>query len=109
MTDSFSVHHSNTGQDITRSSSIFSGASPKLTFIMGLVVGVAAISVIAVVLAVLYGFPNKWLAEAQPSNTYASALPSGSTAPSGSQPASPSAKVNIAIKPGDYIRGNKSA
>lgn len=85
-------------------SSIFAGASPKLTFVMGLVVGVAAVSLVGFVVAASYIFSSQSQSGASANNV--------AQAPSVNQPSNPSGPptpVNIAVKSSDYIRGNKDA
>lgn len=85
--------------------SMFEGASPKLTFTMGILVGVAAVSLLGFILAgsyVLTGGSFGKLATANNPTT-----PPAVQNPS--QPATPPSKVNIAIKPTDYVRGNQNA
>jgi len=85
--------------------SLFEGSSPKLTFIMGVVAGVAAVSLIGFVLALIYMFPsvlgNK-LAKANPT-------PVANNQPSANQPSGLPTKVDVKIKPTDYVRGSKNA
>jgi len=89
-------------------SSMFVGASPKLTFIMGVVVGVAAVSFIGFILAVVFNFSGKggnklaWGNDNQPNTNVPSAQQPD-------QPAGPLVKQNIALKDTDYIRGTKNA
>ncbi|MBI5466568.1 MAG: thioredoxin domain-containing protein [Candidatus Kerfeldbacteria bacterium] len=91
--------------------SIFVGASPKLTFIMGIVVGVAAVSFVGFVLAVVFGLAGQgggklsWGGGGQ-ADTASTPSPS---AQQPDQPAGPPAKVDIKVKDTDYVRGTKNA
>src|SRR3990167_3468683 len=83
--------------------SIFIGASPRLTFIMGLLVGVAGVSLIGFVLAASFAFSSKSPLAGSGSNVAqapTAPAPTGQTAPS---------PVDIAIKETDYVRGNADA
>lgn len=94
----------------TPKESIFSGASPKLTFVMGVVTGVAAISLLGFILVVSAGYQFKTGANQDNSRPIAQ-VNGGTNAPTPSQPDTnqPPAKVNIAVKDIDYIRGDKNA
>ena len=83
--------------------SIFIGASPRLTFIMGLLVGVAGVSLIGFVLAASFAFSSKSPLAGSGSNV---AQAPTATAPTGPTAPSP---VDIAIKETDYVRGNADA
>lgn len=90
-------------------SSMFSGASPKLTFIMGLVTGIAVMSIIGFALVVMNGGGLAFngtgagvKATTQPATAPTAAAP---TAPTPSAPS----KVNIVLKDTDHIRGDKNA
>ncbi len=85
-------------------SGMFDGASPKLTFIMGVVVGIAAVSLVGFVLAASYVFSGKTLGVKAPANNGAVAAQ-----PNDQQPPAPLGKVDIKLKPTDYVRGNKNA
>ena len=82
--------------------SIFIGASPRLTFIMGLLVGVAGVSLIGFVVAASFAFSGK-----SPLTGSGNVAP----APTATAPTAPSAPspVNIGIKETDYVRGNTDA
>ncbi len=86
-------------------SSIFEGVSPKLGFIMGLVVGVAAISLVGFIVAVSFSFSGRSLVKKTADNPSVANLPSGDN-PSDQPSLQP---VDISIKDSDYIRGNKDA
>ncbi len=92
-----------TSNAIGNMSSIFSGASPKLTFIMGFLVGVAGVSLIGFVVAASYAFSGK----SQQTNQTTNSAQVPSVYESG-QPGSPS-PVNIVVKESDYIRGDVNA
>ncbi len=85
---------------------LFSGASPKLTFIMGLVTGVAAVSLVGFILVVLGGQTIGLGAAPTPARAVAQAPTP--TNPNSATPPAPS-KVSIALRDGDYIRGDKNA
>ena len=87
--------------------SIFAGASPKLTFVMGIVSGVAAISMVGFVLAVTYGLSGNFRGEKQFAGTNAPGAVA--TAPTPSQSSGPPANVTITLKPDDHIRGDAKA
>ncbi len=92
------------------SSSLFAGASPKLTFIMGLVTGVAVISLAGFVLAASYGLSGGSLRVKQSAGTGTPVATSPSPAtPVPNQPPGPPAKVTITLKPDDHIRGDAKA
>ncbi|HAO81330.1 MAG TPA: hypothetical protein DDW92_02940 [Candidatus Veblenbacteria bacterium] len=82
---------------------IFSGASPKLTFIMGLLVGVAGVSLIGFVLAASFAFSGK--------GTKVAVTNTGTPTPTAAAPSQPTAPtpVNIAVKSTDYVRGSSEA
>lgn len=81
---------------------IFNGASPKLTFVMGLLVGVAGVSLIGFVVAASYAFSGK----SQPLNSGDTTQAPQYLEPTAQEAPSP---VNIAVKSTDYIRGNPDA
>lgn len=83
--------------------SMFEGASPKLTFTMGILVGVAGVSLLGFILAGSYLFSGKDLGKLAGGTTPPPAAPSAPQAPS-----APS-KVDIALKTTDYVRGNPNA
>lgn len=84
--------------------SVFDGASPKLTFVMGVVVGIAVISLAGFVLAGSYVLSGgSWAKLATPSAPAPSA-----TTPSAQPPTAPS-KVSIALKSTDHVRGATNA
>lgn len=88
-------------------SSIFSGASPKLTFIMGVVVGVAAVSLIGFVIAVVMSFgggASGWAKLGR--NSEADKLTAANNQAANNQAP---AKVDVQVKPDDYIRGDRNA
>ncbi len=87
--------------------SLFTGASPKLTFVMGIVSGVAAVSLIGFILAAAYGLPNNNRGANQPRGADASAATP--TVPVPNQPPGPPAKVTITLKSDDHIRGEAKA
>ncbi|MFZ5390793.1 MAG: DsbA family protein, partial [Patescibacteria group bacterium] len=74
-------------------------------FIMGLVVGVAAISLIGFIVAVSFSFSGGSLAKKTTDKAPAANLPSDNN-PSDQPSLQP---VDISIKDSDYIRGNKDA
>lgn len=82
-------------------SNMFNGASPKVTFIMGLLVGVAGVSLIGFVVAASYAFSGKGVPQ-PPSNNQ------GATATAPTQPSAPT-PVDIAVKSTDYVRGSADA
>lgn len=88
----------------TKASDFFSGASPKLTFFMGIAVGVALVSIVGFIALASYaaGGSGNWLAKAPSLNN---PTPNAEV---GDQPNQP-AQVNIAVKDTDYIRGEKNA
>ena len=86
-------------------SSIFEGASPKFTFIMGVVVGVACVSLIGFVLAASYVFSGKTLGNKIGGSNNAVV----GNQPTDQQPPAPLAKADIKLKSNEYIRGNKNA
>ncbi len=79
---------------------IFSGVSPKLSFIFGLVTGVAVVSLIALILTTNSQNSLK-------SNKVANAV-NDTNQEVANQDNKPT-KVKIALKDSDYIRGNKNA
>lgn len=81
---------------------IFSGASPKLTFIMGLLVGVAGVSLIGFVVAASFAFSGKGKITGGTANV---------AAPTANAPAEQGAPspVDIAVKSTDYVRGSNDA
>ncbi len=88
---------------------MWAGASPKLTFVMGLVTGVAVVSLFGFVVVVLAGgtlslkrAPSTAGATAQATSTTPAAQVPNPT------PTAPS-KVNIALKADDYVRGPRDA
>ena len=87
--------------------SMFAGVSPKLTFVMGIVSGVGAVSLAGFVLAVSYGLSGNIPGVKQPVGTSAPTATVGAPVPN--QPAGPPANVTITVKPDDHIRGDASA
>ena len=87
-------------------SGLFSGASPKLTFIMGLITGIAAVSLLGFILVVVNGQALRF-GSAAPTNPVVAQAP-GTTPTTHGTPPAPS-KVNIVLQAGDYIRGTKNA
>jgi len=85
-------------------SSMFDGASPKLTFAMGIVVGVAVVSLAGFAAAGSY-----LLSGGDFSKTAALSTPTPAPTPSAPQPNQPPSKVDIAVKPTDYVRGSANA
>lgn len=84
--------------------SMFDNVSPKLTFIMGIVVGVAVISLIGFGLALYASVSGKTLFKAGDTKVAAN------TQEVDQQDAQkPQGKVDIALKDSDYIRGNANA
>ncbi len=89
---------------------LFAGASPKLTFIMGVVTGIAVISLAGFVLAASYGLPGAGRGEKQPIGTGTPVATSpGSAAAVPSQRPAAASKVTIALKSDDHIRGDAKA
>lgn len=86
--------------------SVFEGASPKLTFVMGLVVGVAAVSLVGFVLAGTYVLSGNSLRGVTGPTAVATPPPGATANPQ--QPAAPS-KVSITIKPTDHVTGGANA
>ncbi len=90
---------------------MFAGASPKLTFIMGLVTGIAVVSLAGFVLAASYGLSGR-ASSALGSATVAvqgTTTPTPSAAPSPTSPPAAPGKANVTLKPDDHIRGPKDA
>ncbi|MBI5465685.1 MAG: DsbA family protein [Candidatus Kerfeldbacteria bacterium] len=87
--------------------SIFAGASPKLTFIMGIVSGIAVVSLVGFVLTASYGLLGNVRGANQPAGTGASVVTP--TVPAPNQPPAPPSKVTITLKSDDHIRGNANA
>lgn len=85
--------------------SVFDGASPKLTFAMGVVVGIAVVSLAGFVLAGSYVLSGGNLGKlaAGPGTPAPSAA-----APSAQQPTAPS-KVSIVVRSTDHVRGSTNA
>lgn len=81
---------------------IFSAASPKVAFIIGLLVGVAGVSLIGFVLAASFAFSGKGLKLAANNPT------PNPTVTTPTQPSAPS-PVNIAVKSSDYVLGSADA
>ena len=91
----------------TAKPSLLVGASPKLTFIMGVVVGVAVVSLVGFILAAVYTFSGgRGLASGTPST---GAPVATATAPAPNQPPGPPANVTITLKADDHIRGDVNA
>ena len=87
--------------------SLFAGASPKLTFIMGVVVGVAVVSLVGFILAAVYTFSGgRGLASGAPGTGTPVAT---ATAPAPNQPPGPPSNVTITLKSDDHIRGDAKA
>lgn len=84
---------------------MFAGASPKLTFIMGIISGVAVVSLVGFVFAASYGFAGRLNANTEKSSGVATPL----SVPSPSQPSAPPGKVEVPINPDDHIRGPQDA
>lgn len=87
--------------------SLFEGASPKLTFVMGVLVGVAAVSLVGFVLAgsfVLSGVSTR----GAPAPTAVATPPSPSAAANPQPPPAPS-KVSITLKSTDHVIGSSNA
>ncbi len=85
--------------------SLFAGASPKLTFIIGVVVGIAVVSLVGFPAASFYAFGSSRGTQAT-----AAATPPVVQAPTGpDQPPAPLAKADIKLKPSDYVRGEANA
>jgi len=93
---------------MSEKSSIFEGVSPKLSFIMGLIVGVGAISLVGFIVAISFsfvgGFKDKNVNSAQPV-----AVNNNTNNQAANQPSAPTGPVNITLKADDYIRGTKGA
>ncbi|MBU1039442.1 DsbA family protein [Patescibacteria group bacterium] len=85
--------------------SIFNGVSPKLSFIMGLVVGVAAISLIGFIVAVAFSFSGGSFSKKTATSNPSANLPVDNN-PSQQPSLGP---VDIAVKDSDYLRGSKDA
>lgn len=94
----------------TPKESLFSGASPKLTFVMGVVTGVAAISLLGFILVVSTDYQFK-ANSGNNSGKPIAQVNTGTNTPTPNQPDAnqPPTKVNIAVKDTDYIRGDKNA
>ncbi|MFA4818586.1 MAG: DsbA family protein [Patescibacteria group bacterium] len=92
---------------------LFAGASPKLTFIMGVATGVAVVSLIGFVVALATsGGSEGWFKLGQKGDgSKVAAVNNNSGNNNGNQPApnQPPAKVNVPIKDSDYIRGDQNA
>lgn len=84
-------------------SSMWSGASPKLTFVMGILVGVAGVSLVGFVLAASFAFSGN--GKLVRTNGNAAAVPTDTTQ---IPPQAPS-PVDIALKETDYVRGSAEA
>ncbi len=102
MPEQVSGQQTNTTPAAAGFNSMFSGASPKVTFVMGLLVGVAGVSLIGFVIAASYAFSGKSISQPANNNNQ------GATATVPSQPSAPT-PVNIAVKSSDYIRGSAEA
>ena len=92
--------------------SIFAGTTPKLAFVMGLVVGVAAVSLVGFVLAGSYALSVKGGGRLalNPTNTNQPAPSNQPNQPGQpNQPSGPRAKVDIKVKDSDYVRGSATA
>lgn len=72
---------------------------------MGVVSGVAAISLVGFVLAASYGFSGRF-SGVRPSPSVVASAP---TAPTPNQPLGPAANITITLKPDDHILGSKDA
>lgn len=108
LTDQQSYNQSSNTNLAQTKSGLFAGASPKLTFIFGIVVGVATISLAGFALAASYGLSAKLgTGDRSVNNTLTQAA--DTTIPTGSQPPAVPRKVDIVIKPDDHIRGAKDA
>lgn len=85
--------------------SIFTGASPKFTFVMGMVSGIAVVSLVGFVFAAVYSFsgrfPRTQTGQSAIANIPAAAIPN--------QPSGTPTTVTITLKPNDHIRGSKDA
>lgn len=101
MPEHESEHQSKPALTSAGINNMFSGASPKVTFVMGLLVGVAGVSLIGFVVAASYAFSGKNLAQL-PSNNQ------GAVATAPTQPSAPT-PVNIEVKSSDYVRGSSDA
>ncbi len=82
---------------------MFAGASPKLTFILGLVTGVAVVSIVGFAVAASFAFSGKLTNK-------------GLNAPSAQQPATADpqepatlGRADIQLKPSDYVQGSPNA
>jgi protein-disulfide isomerase len=89
----------------TTKESLFSGASPKLTFVMGVVTGVAAISLLGFILIVSTNYQFK-TSDNKDSAKPAAQVNNNTNTPTPNQPP---AKVSVTVKDTDYIRGDKNA
>ncbi len=89
--------------------SMFDGVSPKLTFIMGIVSGVAIVSLTGFVLAASYSLSGQSIGSRSATGVIAQTPPSPSPTSLDNEPSAPPAKVNVTIKNDDYIRGSKNA
>jgi len=85
--------------------SIFEGSSPKLTFIMGVITGVAVVSFVGFILALIYMFPSVLGVKVAKTNP----TPVANNQPQANPPAGLPSKVDVKIKPTDYVRGSKNA
>lgn len=91
---------------LTQPPSLFAGASPKLTFVVGLLTGVAVVSLAGFVLVGSYLFSGK--SPVTSPNSLAQGDPN-TQVPNPNQPSQPPAKVDIALKSSDYVRGSAEA
>lgn len=90
--------------------SLFDGASPKLTFVMGLVTGVAAVALIGFVVVLAGEGLNRFGSAAAGTgrgNNVAATQPT-TQQPATNQPTAP-AKVSITVRDGEYVRGDMNA
>ncbi len=92
-------------------SSLFTGASPKLTFVMGILVGVAGVSLVGFMLALVMSFGGngglaKIFAKGDKAGQPAVAENTGPSQPGTNQPP---AKVDIQVKADEFVRGEPNA
>lgn len=93
-------------------SSLFSGASPKLTFVMGILVGVAGVSLVGFILALVVslganGGLAKVFTKGDVDNKPVAAV--NDTKPSQPGTNQPSAKVDIQVRADEFVRGEQGA
>ncbi|MFA4818623.1 MAG: DsbA family protein [Patescibacteria group bacterium] len=88
---------------------LWTGASPQLAFITGLMAGVAIISLIGFALAIWYSSSGRLAlnSAAAPTVTQGGDSSSPTTVPN--QPSSPPSKVNVPVKADDHILGDNNA